>query len=100
MKDGEPASIAAFAQWFGHDAEIFMWSAGTMHRDFLRALGKYAFTDLGCKRITCRVAADNPWRHVLVRLGFVLEGALRGGYDGEIDLLIFGVLKEEYRYGR
>ena len=96
--DGKPASIAAFASWFGHDAEIFMWSAGTMHRDFLKALGRYAFDVLGCKRITCRVAADNPWAKTLVRLGFVQEGCLRGGYDGQIDLLIFGVLREEYRF--
>jgi hypothetical protein len=25
---------------------------------------------------------------------------MRGGYDGEIDLLIFGMKKEEYRYGQ
>ena len=69
-----------------------------MHRDFLKGIGRYAFDDLGCRRVTCRVAADNPWCKVLVRLGFVQEGCLRGGYDGEIDLLIFGIKKEEYRY--
>lgn len=69
--DGEVVSIAAYANWFGHDAEIFMWSAGTMHRDFLKGIGRYAFDELGCKRVTCRVAADNPWCKVLVRLGFV-----------------------------
>ena len=99
VKDGEVVSVAGWANWYGHDAEIFMWSAGTMTRDFLKRIGQYSFSDLGCKRITCRVAADNPWKDVLVRLGFVQEGCLRGGYDGEIDMLVFGILKEEYRYG-
>lgn len=71
-----------------------------MSRAFLRALGRYAFGDLGCKRITSRVAADNPWSSVIVRLGFREEGRMRHGYDGDIDLIIFGVLKDEYRYGR
>lgn len=98
--DGQPVNLAAFGNYFGHDAEVFLWSSGTLHRDFLKALGRYAFGDMQCKRITCRVAGDNPWRHTLTRLGFVHEGTMRGGYDGDIDLLIFGILRDEYRYGR
>lgn len=92
--------MAAFANWYGHDAEIFMWSAGSMSRGFLRALGRYAFRDLGCLRLTSRVAASNPWSSVIVRLGFVEEGRLRRGYDGNVDLIIFGLLRDEYRYGQ
>ncbi len=98
-RDGQVCSVAGWANWYGHDAEIYMWSSGTMTRDFLKRIGKYSFQELGCRRITCRVAADNPWKDVLVRLGFVQEGCLRGGYDGQIDMLVFGILKEEYRYG-
>jgi len=98
--DGQVVSVAGWANWYGHDAEIFMWSSGTMTRDFLKRIGQYSFGEMGCARITCRVAADNPWKDVLVRLGFVREGCLRGGYDGEIDMLIYGIKKDEYRYGQ
>ena len=67
----------------------------------MKRLGKYAFDELGCARVTCRVASDNPWCEVLTRVGFTLEGRMRRGFDGAtIDMMIFGVLKEEYRYGR
>ena len=98
VKDGMVVSVAGWANWCGHDAEIFMWSSGTMTRDFLKRIGHYSFGEMGCSRITCRVAADNPWKDVLTRLGFVREGCLRGGYDGQIDMLIFGIKKDEYRY--
>lgn len=94
-----PASIAAFTNWRGHDVEVSLWSLGRLSRDFLRRIGRYAFTELGCARATALVRADNPWAHHLERLGFVREGCLRGGYDGRTDMWIYGVLRGEYRYG-
>lgn len=99
LRNKEVISVAGWANWYGHDAEIYMWSSGAMTRDFLRRIGRYSFDELGCSRVTCRVAASNPWKDVLTRLGFVQEGCLRGGYDGAIDMLIFGIKKDEYRYG-
>lgn len=94
-----PASIAAFTNWCGHDAEISLWSRGRLSRDFLKRIGRYAFEELGCARVTARVRADNPWAQHLERLGFVREGCLRGGYDGHTDMLIYGIKRGEYRYG-
>lgn len=100
-RDGQIVSAAGFANWFGHDVEVFLASAGALGRGFLKRLGRYAFDELGCTRVTCRVASDNPWCEVLPRVGFVPEGRMRRGFDGQsIDMIIFGVLKEEYRYGR
>lgn len=100
-RDGQIVSAAGFASWYGHDVEVFLASAGALGRGFLKRLGKYAFDELGCARVTCRVASDNPWCEVLTRVGFTLEGRMRRGFDGAtIDMMIFGVLKEEYRYGR
>lgn len=101
FRDGQIVSAAGFANWFGHDVEVFLASAGALGRGFLKRLGRYAFDELGCARVTCRVAADNEWCSVLPRVGFVEEGRIRRGFDGaDIDMMIFGVLKEEYRYGR
>ena len=100
-RDGQIVSAAGFANWYGHDVEVFLASAGALGRGFLKRLGRYAFDELGCARVTCRVAADNEWCSVLPRVGFVEEGRIRRGFDGaDIDMMIFGGLKEEYRYGR
>lgn len=101
VRDGQVHSVAAFVNWCGHDVEVHMASSGAMSRAFLKRLGEYAFGELGCTRASCRVADDNPWKNVLTRLGWVQEGRLRRGFDGvSIDMLIFGILKEDYRYGR
>ena len=100
-RDGLVHSAAAFVNWCGHDVEVHLASAGALSRAFLRRMGQYVFGELGCTRASCRVAANNPWRDVLTRMGWQQEGRLRRGYDGvSIDMLVFGILKEEYRYGR
>ena len=99
-RDGLVHSAAAFVNWCGHDVEVHLASAGALSRAFLRRMGQYVFSELGCTRASCRVAADNPWRDVLTRMGWQQEGRLRRGYDGvSIDMLVFGILKEEYSYG-
>lgn len=101
VTDGRVTEIAGFCNWVGHDCEVHLWCAGVLHRDFLKRLGRYAFDELKCQRVTCRVAGDTPeWHDQLRRIGWVREGCLRGGLDGDIDLLIFGMKRDEYRYGR
>lgn len=91
-------SIAGLSGWNGTDVEAWLWSAGTLHRDFIRAFGRYVFGDLNCRRVSCRVAADNPWAETLTRLGFELEGRMRHAFDGQLDLLIFGLLREDWKH--
>lgn len=101
VRDGKVHSVAAFVNWCGHDVEVHMFSSGVMGRAFLKRMGEYVFGELGCSRASCRVADDNPWKNVLTRMGWVQEGRMRRGFDGAtIDMLIFGLLKEDYRYGR
>lgn len=101
FRDGLVVSAAGFVNWCGHDVEVHLASAGALGRAFLKRMGQYVFGELGCSRASCRVAADNPWRDVLVRMGWQQEGRLRRGFDGvSVDMLVFGILKEDYRYGR
>lgn len=100
FRDGDLVSVAGFANWYGHDVEVFLASMGTLGRAFLKRCGKYAFEELGCLRMSCRVSADNPWNETLPRLGFKLEGRMRHAFDGQIDMLVYGCLKEEWKYGR
>ncbi len=64
----------------------------------------YAFGELRLHRVTVRVAPDNePSLHLFQKIGFVREGRMREVMrrrDGYRDLLLFGLLEDEYRIVR
>ena len=100
FRDGAVVSVAGFANWYGHDVEVFLASSGTLARGFLRRAARYAFSELGCIRMTCRVADGSEWVSGLERLGFVVEGRMRRAFDGQTDMLIMGCMKDEWKYGQ
>lgn len=65
----------------------------------LRRALRYAFVQLGCRRITARTGRRNAEaRAFLERLGFRLEGVQRGGFDGRQAMMLYGMLKEDCRF--
>ena len=65
-------------------------------RRTLRALLGYPFLQLMVARITvCTAKQNKKLRSLVERLGFQLEGRLRAGFDGQRDLLIYGLLRNE-----
>lgn len=69
-------------------------------RESLRAVCEYAFTTGGLRRLTACVTEGNlASRHLLEKVGFVLEGTLRESYflqqHWQNDWL-FGLLKKDY----
>lgn len=106
---GEVVAVAAFhgwrgeeidGVWRGFDCEISLWSRRGLSRDFLRRCERYAFGEMGVSRVTSLVRADNPWQHAITKVGFQQEGRIRGGADGVVDLLVFGIRPGEFRYER
>jgi RimJ/RimL family protein N-acetyltransferase len=98
--DGAVTAVAGFSDWNKVDVELSLWSAGLLSRAFLRRLWAYCFEELGCARVTARTSAKNDrCIKVLERVGFTLEGRLRKAFDGDTDLLIFGLTREDFRYG-
>ena len=98
--DGAVTAVAGFSDWNRIDVELSLWSAGRLSRAFLRRLWAYCFDELGCARVTARTSAENVrCINVLERVGFTLEGRLRKAFDGKTDLLIFGLTREDFRYG-
>lgn len=96
--DGLPLCVAAFCEWRLHSVEMHIWSAGRFTRDFLRRLAAYAFDELHVRYVRGCIAADRPeWIETVKRLGFVHEGTQRGGFDGDIDLQLFSIRREEFR---
>jgi len=87
--------------------EIGYWlSEKFQHRGIMtqccKALISYAFNDLHLNRIQIKVATDNSksWK-IPKRLGFVSEGTERDGElhsRGFVDLLIFSLLKKDYKH--
>lgn len=94
-----PYGVAGFERWTGDDVEVhYSGERGFLSRRFLRALARYAFDQLGCRRITGRIPVFRPEAVKLgLRLGFRHEGTLRCAFDGA-DILILGMLKEECRW--
>lgn len=70
-----------------------------MTRQFLGEVFRYPFLQLGVRRVNGKVAADNAAAiNFDTRLGFQLEGRIRHALDDGVDLLIFGMLREECRW--
>ena len=81
--------------------DIHCASAGErwLTRPFLAAVFAYPFEQLGVRRVTARIGADNPKAARFLRhLGFMHEGTIRKGWGPDTDLLIFGLLKDECRF--
>lgn len=77
------------------------WRGKGFATEALELLLAYAFDELGLHRLYARVAVENtPSLKLFRRLGFLEEGRLReamrrGGRF--IDLVLFGLLEDEYR---
>lgn len=96
--DGHVVAVAGIGHWCGFDCEVSIGSAGGLSRDFIRAVFRYVFEELNCRRCTGRVDASLDWAGKLERLGFVQEGRLRGAATSGHDTLIFGMLRRECRW--
>lgn len=65
----------------------------------LRQLFLYPFVQLRCRRMTTITTADNEAARSLdERLGFVHEGTLRKIFPGDVDGIVYGMLREECRW--
>jgi RimJ/RimL family protein N-acetyltransferase len=69
-------------------------------KGFIPVFFRYPFTQLNKRRITTLTNQANPRAlEFNRRLGFVEEGRMRKAV-GDIDVILFGMLKEECRYLR
>lgn len=68
-------------------------------KGILARLFTYPFVQLGCRRITALVAADDTRIPKLMRgIGWSLEGRHRCAIEGDRDVLSFGMLREDCRW--
>jgi len=68
-----------------------------MTRAFLRAAFRYPFVQLGCRRVTGYVPAQNlEAQRFDEHLGFRREGLMRHAMEDD-DVIVYGLLREEAR---
>lgn len=92
-------AIVAFFDRSEHDIELAVYGEGNWAtRQFLTSVFWYVFNQLGCSRCTAKVAASNLKAFRMdLRLGFQLEGVIRGAL-GDQDICLLGMLREECRW--
>lgn len=72
---------------------------GWLSRTTLRVIFGYPFGQLNCSRVTAITSKPNRRsRDLLERLGFRHEGTIRGAFGRGRDGLLYGLLREEYKF--
>ena len=103
-RDGVLAAVVVYTFWSG--ADIAMHVAAVpgrrwLTRGFLRAVFRYPFVQLGCRRVTGYVPALNADAlRFDAHLGFRREGVMREALDNGEDVIVLGMLERECRWHR
>jgi RimJ/RimL family protein N-acetyltransferase len=100
--DGKLAAGVVFSDWHPDSRRIELSGAvddpRVLSPRILRALGAYAFGQLGVHRIWAKTSKDNRralrW---LEGIGFIREGTMAGFYGPERSAVILRVLEPEWR---
>lgn len=95
-RDGEICAGAIFNHFEGNDVHIGIVGTGWT-RGFLRAVGEYVFSQLGCGRMTA-ITESPKVIGIVERLGGQMEGCLREHFGPGRDGFVAGILKSEWRY--
>lgn len=103
VRNGVLIAGCVFTRFMGHDIEVSTAAddARWATRRNLDHLFGYPFRQLDCVRMTAVTSEANVrTRKFLQGIGFKEEGRARKGWDGQLDAIIFGILKDECRFLR
>lgn len=74
-------------------------SVNWFNRYYIKFIFNYLFKILGLRRVTATVPVDNQKALSFdTRMGFQVEGMLRKAEIGDVDMVIFGMLREECKW--
>lgn len=101
-ENGELIAGVVYQNHTGPNVMMHVASTGTRRwlvPAYLAACFRYPFIQLGCHRVTGLVRTDNEAAQRFdEHLGFQREGLLRRGATDGVDLIVYGMLKEECRF--
>lgn len=97
---GELAGVVLFNDYDERNVEVSVAGVKSIwSRAVLRELGNYAFGTLNVSRVSFTTKYGNwPVRRLIERLGGKFEGIKRQHYSDD-DAALYGLLKDEYRFG-
>lgn len=99
-RKGRLSAAIVFNDFADKNIEVTLYGRNSLQRGVLNEVWDYCFGQLGCERITSRTRSDNSKVIAIIeKVGFVKEGVLRRWY-GDVDAVIFGMLKHEFKYRR
>ncbi len=95
-RDGRLVAVAVFNDYTGDNVEITVATDGRWaFRGVIRRALRYAFGELGCKRVTAHIRPTNERAlSAARRVGFKDEGRARRWFGNE-DAIILGLLPDE-----
>lgn len=100
-RDGELIAVCVFNLYSGADIALHVAAeAGSRWctREFLGACFRYAFVQLGCRRVSGFVPSRNrPALRLDEHLGFVYEGRMRDALPDD-DVVVLGMKRNECRW--
>lgn len=95
-KNGEISAGVVFNAYTGNDIEVTV-AGGPFNRDFIAAVGKYVFEQVGCLRMS--ITTEQPKViEIAQRLGAQTEGLKRNRFGKGRDGTILGILREDWNY--
>lgn len=95
-REGQIIGGAVFNCYTGPDIELTL-AGSVWNRPFLRAMGQYAFGQLGCCRVQMTTEKEAVAQYA-ERLGGQREGILRDKFGPRRNGIILGILAHEYRF--
>lgn len=102
-RGGSITAVAVYNHYYPKksvELSIASIGGGWLTRPFLSAVFRTPFVEWEMRRVGSSISADN---HKSIRfcehLGFQREGCIRQGAPNGQDLLLYGLLKEECRWG-
>lgn len=101
LHNGKLIAGVVFNNYSGVDIYLSVAAVepGWLNRAFLRAVFRYPFVQLGCRRVTGLVRVDNhAARKFDEHLGFKFEGLMRQADEDGCDMIVYGMLKDECRW--
>lgn len=94
--------VVVYSRFSKRNCELTIATDGSKRwatKKSLRAIFATPFVQWNLRRVTFVARADNlASRDMLLRLGAVEEGRIRKTFDGDVDGVVFGMLKEECRW--
>jgi RimJ/RimL family protein N-acetyltransferase len=96
---GKLIGAAIFNGYDGRSIELTAVGRSAFSRRLAAVCCAYAFNQLGCRRMSATVRADNvSVLDYCRRLGFSEEGVIRKKFNGDVDGIALGMLREECRW--